>query len=261
LAAKFEAHNAPYTNAVTHLPLPQSLIQVYAYKLLPESALSLQEPNKAIFLRLPTPGRDLIGRRLLISKNHHNCLFNADIAPFRDADPGWQYRRYSVRGVDQSDIALICRICRTRGAPSSVWLQSLQANTNRAASSRPIVRSQHLLHLIGCRHHVFLPTSNICAATCMRDASSKAPPLTNFSMHRGALTRSDCCVPCHGLTGQRPRKLVPIEGQPPDALHLPRGCAFHPRCPFAIERCGRQAPVPTVVGDNHLSACWVDLHG
>jgi oligopeptide/dipeptide ABC transporter ATP-binding protein len=56
-------------------------------------------------------------------------------------------------------------------------------------------------------------------------------------------------------------KLVPIEGQPPDALHLPRGCAFHPRCPFAIERCGRQAPVPTVVGDNRLSACWVDPHG
>jgi len=56
-------------------------------------------------------------------------------------------------------------------------------------------------------------------------------------------------------------KLVPIAGQPPDALNLPRGCAFHPRCPFAIERCGRQAPVPTVVGDNHLRACWVDLHG
>ena len=50
MAAKFEAHNAPYTNAVTHLPLPPSLIQVYAYKLLPEGALSLQEPNKAIFL-------------------------------------------------------------------------------------------------------------------------------------------------------------------------------------------------------------------
>jgi hypothetical protein len=54
LTAKFEAHDAPYTNAVTRLPLPQSLIQVYAYKLLPEGALSLQEPNKAIFLCLPT---------------------------------------------------------------------------------------------------------------------------------------------------------------------------------------------------------------
>lgn len=55
-------------------------------------------------------------------------------------------------------------------------------------------------------------------------------------------------------------KLVPIEGQPPNALNLPSGCAFHPRCPFATDRCGRQAPVLTVVGDNHLRACWVDVH-
>jgi oligopeptide transport system ATP-binding protein len=56
-------------------------------------------------------------------------------------------------------------------------------------------------------------------------------------------------------------KLVPIEGQPPNALNLPSGCAFHPRCPFATDRCGRQAPVLTKVGDNHLRACWVDVRG
>jgi oligopeptide transport system ATP-binding protein len=56
-------------------------------------------------------------------------------------------------------------------------------------------------------------------------------------------------------------KLVPIEGQPADTLNPPSGCAFHPRCPFATDRCGRQAPVLTEVGDNHLRACWVDVRG
>jgi len=56
-------------------------------------------------------------------------------------------------------------------------------------------------------------------------------------------------------------KLVPIEGQPANALNLPSGCAFHPRCPFATDRCGRQAPVLAVVGDSHLRACWVDVRG
>src|SRR4030095_15870422 len=36
-------------------------------------------------------------------------------------------------------------------------------------------------------------------------------------------------------------KLVPIQGQPPDALDMPSGCAFHPRCPFAVARCSAEA--------------------
>jgi oligopeptide/dipeptide ABC transporter ATP-binding protein len=56
-------------------------------------------------------------------------------------------------------------------------------------------------------------------------------------------------------------KLVPIVGQPPNPLDLPRGCAFHPRCPFAIERCRAEIPALTQVGDDHLAACWVDVRG
>ncbi|MCL5275215.1 MAG: ATP-binding cassette domain-containing protein [Chloroflexi bacterium] len=37
--------------------------------------------------------------------------------------------------------------------------------------------------------------------------------------------------------------LVGIPGLPPELLHLPNGCAFHPRCPFAMERCRTETPV------------------
>jgi oligopeptide/dipeptide ABC transporter ATP-binding protein len=56
-------------------------------------------------------------------------------------------------------------------------------------------------------------------------------------------------------------RLAPIEGQPPNPLDLPNGCAFHPRCPFAIDRCRIEAPPLASVGDNHLAACWVDVRG
>jgi oligopeptide transport system ATP-binding protein len=56
-------------------------------------------------------------------------------------------------------------------------------------------------------------------------------------------------------------KLSPIEGQPPNPLALPSGCAFHPRCPFAIDKCRVEAPPLDSVGDNHLAACWVDVRG
>lgn len=67
------------------------------------------------------------------------------------------------------------------------------------------------------------------------------------------------CVP--RLDGPASQRLEPIEGQPPDALRLPRGCPFHPRCPFAFDRCRKEEPGLTQVGDNHASACWLNTRG
>ncbi len=33
-----------------------------------------------------------------------------------------------------------------------------------------------------------------------------------------------------------------IPGNPPDLAHVPNGCRFHPRCPYAVERCTQVAP-------------------
>jgi len=54
-------------------------------------------------------------------------------------------------------------------------------------------------------------------------------------------------------------KLIPIDGQPPDLLHIPSGCSFHPRCKYAVERCRFDRPELTVVSENHEAACWVDV--
>jgi len=55
------------------------------------------------------------------------------------------------------------------------------------------------------------------------------------------------------------QKLIPIEGQPPDLTNLPTGCAFHPRCPYAIDRCRQETPTLESVGPDHEAACWVDV--
>ena len=52
------------------------------------------------------------------------------------------------------------------------------------------------------------------------------------------------------------KKLVPIEGQPPDLLALPSGCAFHPRCKAADTRCRQDKPELLEVERNHQVACW-----
>jgi oligopeptide transport system ATP-binding protein len=55
------------------------------------------------------------------------------------------------------------------------------------------------------------------------------------------------------------RKLIPIEGQPPDLAALPPGCAFEPRCRHASPRCRSERPVLEPVGDRHIRACFAGM--
>ncbi len=58
------------------------------------------------------------------------------------------------------------------------------------------------------------------------------------------------------LDQPRKAKLDPIEGQPPDLTRLDDGCAFRPRCRYAVERCAAEIPPLEAVDDGHFSACW-----
>ena len=58
------------------------------------------------------------------------------------------------------------------------------------------------------------------------------------------------------LDQDRDKPLEPIPGSPPDLAALGDGCAFAPRCKFVSERCRKEVPPLTNVGDGHSSACW-----
>lgn len=55
------------------------------------------------------------------------------------------------------------------------------------------------------------------------------------------------------------KKLVPIQGQPPDLSNVPEGCAFHPRCTYVVNRCREEIPKLVSVGGQHEKACWIDV--
>jgi peptide/nickel transport system ATP-binding protein len=46
-------------------------------------------------------------------------------------------------------------------------------------------------------------------------------------------------------------------GAPPSLLAPPSGCRFHPRCPYAMDICSRQAPPSFAVSPGHIAACWL----
>ena len=55
----------------------------------------------------------------------------------------------------------------------------------------------------------------------------------------------------------RTKRLLPIPGQPPSLIHVPTGCPFHPRCPYAREVCSESYPdlLPRTGDPTHLAAC------
>ena len=69
-----------------------------------------------------------------------------------------------------------------------------------------------------------------------------------------------------GLLGSLPRldtdvdRLVQIPGQPPSLLNPPRGCRFHPRCAYVMERCRQVDPELRGISTDpdHLQACHLD---
>jgi peptide/nickel transport system ATP-binding protein len=56
------------------------------------------------------------------------------------------------------------------------------------------------------------------------------------------------------------RRLITIEGQPPDPIAWPDGCRFRPRCPFAVEACA-QHPDLLPIGTDRTARCWVTQAG
>jgi peptide/nickel transport system ATP-binding protein len=50
-------------------------------------------------------------------------------------------------------------------------------------------------------------------------------------------------------------ELYKMEGAPPNLLHPPLGCRFHPRCPFVMDVCHIKEPAFEPVTGDHLASC------
>ncbi|HTC85259.1 MAG TPA: ABC transporter ATP-binding protein [Candidatus Acidoferrum sp.] len=59
--------------------------------------------------------------------------------------------------------------------------------------------------------------------------------------------------PAPGVRAQR----TILAGEIPDAVHLPSGCRFHPRCPLVFDRCRSEEPPLFDVGGGQAAACWL----
>jgi oligopeptide/dipeptide ABC transporter ATP-binding protein len=84
----------------------------------------------------------------------------------------------------------------------------------------------------------------------------RAPAPSLFHAPRLPYTHGllNCFPPMHG----RRTLMEGIPGSPPDLRDLPSGCAFHPRCRWAIDKCKQAIPhLEPINGSSREVACWL----
>lgn len=54
-------------------------------------------------------------------------------------------------------------------------------------------------------------------------------------------------------------RLVPIEGNPVDLIHPPKGCAFAPRCGHCMKICMEKVPPVYSLSEGHDTHCWLEV--
>jgi oligopeptide transport system ATP-binding protein len=62
-------------------------------------------------------------------------------------------------------------------------------------------------------------------------------------------------IPTPDPEAERRRRRIVLAGDPPSPIHPPRGCAFHPRCAYALEKCRAAVPPLVAAGENRVAAC------
>ncbi len=84
----------------------------------------------------------------------------------------------------------------------------------------------------------------------------RAPAASLFHAPRLPYTHGliHCFPPMHGKRA----RMEGITGSPPDLRDLPAGCAFHPRCKWAMEQCRHDVPhLASLNGSVREVACWL----
>ena len=174
-------------------------------------------------------------------------LAPADGAKYPHQFSGGQRQRISIaRALSTSPRFLVC------DEPTSALDVSVQAqvlNLMRDLQQRLGLTYLFISHNLAVIHHI----ADRVGVMYLGHIAELAPTKRLFAAPLHPYTRMLLeAVPDLAMTGV-PRTAV--AGEVPSPLDPPSGCAFHPRCPHAAERCRREAPLLTPARGGGEVAC------
>ncbi|MGQ0676612.1 MAG: ABC transporter ATP-binding protein [Rhodospirillales bacterium] len=196
-------------------------------------------------------GNDAIARRVgeLLQQVG---LAAADGEKYPHEFSGGQRQRISIaRALASSPEFLVC------DEPTSALDVSVQAQILNLM--KDLQRALNLTYLfISHNLAVVYHISDRVAVMYLGRLAEVAPTRALFTRPRHPYTRMLLdTIPDLAMTG---RRRTPVAGEVPNPLNPPTGCAFHPRCPFADERCRAERPEPLALKEQAQGGVLVACH-
>jgi len=160
---------------------------------------------------------------------------------------GGQRQRISIaRALSTSPRFLVC------DEPTSALDVSVQAqvlNLMRELQHRLGLTYLFISHNLAVIHHI----ADRVGVMYLGRIVELAPTKRLYASPRHPYTKMLlAAVPDLAMTGHQ---RTAVAGEVPNPLDPPPGCAFHPRCPYANERCRREAPALEALVDGAAVAC------
>ena len=174
-------------------------------------------------------------------------LARADGSKYPHQFSGGQRQRISIaRALSTSPRFLVC------DEPTSALDVSVQAqvlNLMRELQHRLGLTYLFISHNLAVIHHI----ADRVGVMYLGRIVELAPTKRLYASPRHPYTKMLlAAVPDLAMTGHQ---RTAVAGEVPNPLDPPPGCAFHPRCPYANERCRREAPALEALVDGAAVAC------
>jgi peptide/nickel transport system ATP-binding protein len=163
---------------------------------------------------------------------------------------GGQRQRISIARALATEPAFL--VCDEPTSALDVSVQAQVLNLLKDLQTRLGITVLFISHNLQVVHHV----ADRIGVMYLGKLVEIAPKAELFASPKHPYTRMLLdAIPDMAMSG---KARTPVGGEVPNPLNPPSGCAFHPRCPQATDKCKQEAPVARTIGANVVACHWAE---